>query len=68
MYAKSPTAYESLRSFRLMQLPCISVLKKLKSEYSENPVEIVSRLKEQHDMYVMRKEEAKANGKKITTR
>ncbi len=64
MYARSPAAYQSLRSFRLLQLPGVSVLKGLKSEYSERPGEIVSRLKEEHDMYELRKEEAKAHGKK----
>ncbi len=59
-----PEAYQSLRSFRLMQLPCVSVLKGLKSEYSERPGEIVSRLKEEYDVYQLRKKEAKAQGKK----
>ncbi|XP_064388810.1 uncharacterized protein LOC135336868 [Halichondria panicea] len=42
----------------------ITIRMGLKSEYSERPGEIVSRLKEEYDMYQLRKKEAKAQGKK----
>ena len=44
VYARSPAAYNALRSFRLLQLPSISILKQYKSSYTERPGEVESRL------------------------
>ena len=46
-------------------MPCVSILKKIKSEFSESAGDVVSRLKEEHDMYQKRKEEQRAKKKPI---
>ena len=65
VFARSPAAYSSLRSFRLLQLPSVSVLKQFKSSYKdlEAAGEIEARLMEEHNVYQKRQQEAKLVGK-----
>ena len=62
VYARSPAAYNSLRSFRLLQLPSTSVLQQYKSTYTEKAGEIETRLKEESEIYQQRQKEAKEKG------
>ena len=64
-YARSSSAYNALWSFRLLQLPSVSILKQYKSSYTERPGEVESRLKEESDIYRQRQKEAKEKGKLV---
>ena len=65
VYARSPAAYNSLRSFRLLQLPSISVLQQYKSTYMEKTGEIETRLKDESEIYQQRQKEAKEKGRLV---
>ena len=65
VFARSPAAYSSLRSFRLLQLPSVSVLKQFKSSYKEAAGEKEARLMEEHHVYQKRQQEAKLGGKLV---
>ena len=65
VYARSPAAYNALRSFRLLQLLSVSTLLQYKSSYTERAGEVESRLKEESDIYSQRQKEAKDKGKLV---
>ena len=65
VYARSPSAYKSYRSSRLLQLPSTSILQQYKSMYMEKAGEIETRLKEECEIYQQRLKEAKEKGRLV---
>lgn len=65
MYTRSPSAYEALRSFKLLQLPSVRLLKSYIDANLEVAGDSLERLKQSRKMYAaMVKEIEKENVKK----
>ena len=57
VFARSPAAYTTLKSFNLLQLPSINTLKQYTSFYKEAPGEIEIRLADEQELYKARIQE-----------